>query len=172
MRDNGVFMVNLSGDAILEAGSIRGRCRQDATLSEFNVGDNAMVVTTGQGDQYFRFAGGGGDCVLNITDNALVDVEGDTVLGEDDSFTATCTLNMSGQLLTMTGHFEFPNDDQADVRGHCQPDRLPRGSRAGSRLRLRRGHRLWLLHTLRGSRFGGRRVPVRMCPPRGLDLLD
>jgi hypothetical protein len=57
-------------------------------------------------------AGGRSDFVVDILDNAVVDVSGYVGFGEDNDFAATATLNMSGQSIT-SDDFRFIMDDDA-----------------------------------------------------------
>ena len=105
--ENGGFLINVSGDAILEAEEIGWRCKEGD--GEVNVSGNGQIITN---DGSFEMAGGGGDGVMNVTENAQVYVEEDLVFGEDNDFEATCTLNMTGQLIDCD-KMVFPGDDDS-----------------------------------------------------------
>ncbi|MHC4498794.1 MAG: InlB B-repeat-containing protein, partial [Planctomycetota bacterium] len=105
-QNEGEIHVNVSGNAILEAEHVTHRMRTPALLCTWTVSENGHVVVT---DGEWRFAGGGSNVVLDVLDNAVVDVNGRIRLAEDNSFEASCILNMSGQLI-MCEDFKLVGD--------------------------------------------------------------
>jgi len=114
-QNEGELHVSLSGNAILEAEYIRWRMRSDDVTCTLDISENAQVIVN---DDHFQFAGGSSNFVLNVTDNASMDIAGEFRGGEDDSFDATYTVNMSGQALIYIGEkLNFIDDDDADGFG-------------------------------------------------------
>jgi hypothetical protein len=109
--NEGELHVTLSGNAVLEAEFIRWRGRTEGVTDTLDVTENAVVIVN---DDHFRFAGGESDWVINVTDNAVMDIEEEFRGGEDNDFEATWTLNMSGQLITMGDDFKMIDDGDAD----------------------------------------------------------
>ena len=108
--ERGEFHIDLSGSAIAEVARIRARTRTEEVTCTITVRESAQLICT---DDYLRLAGGDSDVTVNVLDDAIVDVDGDFYFGEDNDFTAQGVLNMSGQLITMSGGFGFIDDDEA-----------------------------------------------------------
>jgi len=110
-QNEGEVHVNVSGNAVLEAEYVRHRCRSKGLTCTWTVSENGQVIVN---DEHWRFAGGGSDVIVNVLDNASVDVAGDVIFAEDDSFAATATLNMnSTQSITMGGDLVLVADGDA-----------------------------------------------------------
>ena len=116
-HNDGELHVSVSGNAILEAEYIRWRSKSDGLTCTLDVIENAQVIVN---DDDFRFAGGSSDFIINVTDNAGMDIDGDWKGGEDNDFDATWTLNMpcgDSPLITMNGDLRMIDDDEASGFG-------------------------------------------------------
>jgi hypothetical protein len=115
--NEGNLLINVDSNAILEAEYIRFRGKDSsgaappgsATIT-INLSENGQLIVN---DDNIELAGGDSNVTVNVTDNAVVDIDGDVRLGEDNDFSAQMTLNMSGQLINMGGDFVFIYDDDA-----------------------------------------------------------
>jgi hypothetical protein len=92
----GELHISLSGNAVLEAHTIRLRAKGDeGVTSTLDVTENAQIIVFDEDDDWsFRFAGGEPDFVINLEDNAVMDLAYDFSGGEDDDHKGTWTLNM------------------------------------------------------------------------------
>jgi hypothetical protein len=104
--NSGAHNINISGDAVLSVKYLR--LRQQDAYGEFNISGDGQVFC----DEDFRIVGGEADGEMNLSDNALLDVEGDFRLGEDNDWKtpSIATLNMSGGLIDVAGNCEIVGD--------------------------------------------------------------
>ena len=113
-QNNGEFHITLSGNAVLEAEKVQWRMRTGGVTCTMDISENAQFIVN---DDNFQFCGGSGDFVLNVTDNASMDIDSEFRGGEDNDFDGTYTVNMTGQLIYVGEKLNFIDDDRASGFG-------------------------------------------------------
>jgi hypothetical protein len=109
-QNEGELHVTLSDNAVIEAKSHRWRMRTEDVTCTLDITDNAQFNVY---DDNFRFCGGSSDFVMNVSDNASMDIADEFRGGEDDSFEGTYTVNMTGQLIYCGEKLNFIDDGSA-----------------------------------------------------------
>jgi len=109
-QNNGEFHIDISGDAVVECDDTRWRGRSDDFTNTLTVRDDAVFNIL---DGNLRGGGGSSNLVIDILDNAVVEMDGEVRMGEDNDFSAVCTINMDGQLLAMGDNFNMIDDDES-----------------------------------------------------------
>jgi hypothetical protein len=112
MRQNeGEFHIDLSENAVMDIARLRARAKTDGLTNTITIRDNAQLICF---DDYFRHTGGGSSVIIDVLDNAVLDVDGYIGFAEDNDNKASTmsTLNMSGQLIT-SDDFRMVMDNDA-----------------------------------------------------------
>jgi hypothetical protein len=114
--------IHLSGNAILECELWRFRGRSPGETITVDITENSQFIVNDHDDWSVRIAGGGTDFIINLTDNASMDINEDFCGGEDNDMeeTTTWTLNMpcgDSPTLDIGGKLEMIRDGDAEGWG-------------------------------------------------------
>lgn len=145
-QNEGELNVSISGDAVVECEELRWRMKsEDYTNTLTMSGDAILSILDGN----FQTAGGSSNFVVNILDNAVMEMDGDWRFGEDNDYEALSTLNMDGQLIVVGEDFIMVDDD-GSKEGHFSTVNLLDGVIDVSNGRLRSETDNWHLEVEAG----------------------
>jgi hypothetical protein len=118
-HDEGMAIVHLSGNAVLECDLFRFRSKSSDPVILIDVTENSQINVV---DEHFQFCGGGSDFIINLTDTAGIATNEDWRGGEDNDMDVgtTWTLNMpcgDTPLLDIGENLIMIDDDDAEGFG-------------------------------------------------------
>ncbi|MHC4423748.1 MAG: hypothetical protein ACYSWR_03655 [Planctomycetota bacterium] len=113
-QNDGRFHITMSGNALLEADSLRFRNRSDDVSCTVDLSENAKIEVL---DNNFRFSGGSAILTITVADNASIIASDEFRGGEDNDFDSEYTVNMIGgpnSLIYCGENLNLIDDDDAD----------------------------------------------------------